>query len=63
MNMKMTHSILLCSLELMCVPDPCENGGTCTEDFPNSDFDCACPTGFAGAKCQTGKLPSLMHCG
>ena len=30
-----------------CEPNPCENGGTCT------DGKCKCATGFSGGKCET----------
>ena len=30
-----------------CKPNPCKNGGTCT------DGACKCATGFSGDKCQT----------
>ncbi len=34
-----------------CNPNPCLNGGTCTDDGTN--FTCACGTRFGGATCQT----------
>ena len=30
-----------------CKPNPCKNGGTCT------DGACKCATGFSGGKCET----------
>ena len=30
-----------------CEPNPCENGGTCT------DGKCKCAAGFTGGKCET----------
>ena len=35
-----------------CVPDPCQNGGTC-EDLVGS-YRCSCKTGYSGDNCQTG---------
>ena len=35
-----------------CSPDPCKNGGTCT-DLVN-DFSCACASGFAGKDIKLG---------
>ena len=35
-----------------CSPDPCENGGTCT-DLVN-DFSCACASGFTGKDIKLG---------
>jgi len=33
-----------------CVPDPCQNGGTCTDLV--DDFECICSAGFQGKRCQ-----------
>ena len=35
-----------------CSPDPCKNGGTCT-DLVN-DFSCACASGFTGKDIKLG---------
>ena len=32
-----------------CVPNPCQNGGTCTNGW--TGYTCACPTGFTGQSC------------
>lgn len=34
-----------------CAPNPCENGGTCTNGV--SSYTCACAPGFTGASCET----------
>ena len=34
-----------------CVPDPCQNGGTCV-DLVGS-YRCDCKTGYSGTNCQT----------
>ena len=36
-----------------CDSDPCFNNGTCV-DKPNS-FNCSCPQGFIGNRCETGQ--------
>ena len=33
-----------------CAPNPCQNGGTCT-DGANS-YTCTCAAGFTGANCE-----------
>ena len=54
-------SHLLC-LELIlqdiddCTPDPCQNGGTCTDGV--NDYTCACVLGYTGNDCETGKTLS-----
>lgn len=36
-----------------CALDPCINGGTCVE-FPGQGmFNCSCPLGYTGARCET----------
>ncbi|XP_078586313.1 uncharacterized protein LOC144868244 [Branchiostoma floridae x Branchiostoma japonicum] len=35
----------------ICVPNPCKNGGTCTDR--DNDFQCACLAGYEGDTCQT----------
>lgn len=37
--------------------DGCRSGGTCVS--PNT---CVCPSGFTGARCETGKLKILTSC-
>lgn len=41
-----------------CDPNPCENGGSCSEDMA-SGYNCLCATGFGGINCQvdTTDLP------
>ncbi|XP_077863912.1 uncharacterized protein LOC102805267 [Saccoglossus kowalevskii] len=35
----------------MCVPNPCQNNGTCLEDY--GYYRCQCPYGFTGYDCET----------
>jgi lysophospholipase L1-like esterase len=40
-----------CELPLdECSPDPCRNGGTCTDGV--ASFTCSCPAGFTGETCE-----------
>ncbi len=38
--------------DLPCVPDPCQNGGTCIEASPTHTCECS-GTGFTGADCES----------
>lgn len=39
-----------CVRQSLCSPEPCQNGGTCTEN--SSSFNCSCPVGYQGHLCQ-----------
>ena len=36
-----------------CSPNPCENGGTCTDGV--NSHNCFCVTGFNGTNCENGQ--------
>jgi len=38
-----------------CSPNPCQNGGTCTNS--SESFTCSCASGFTGDDCGTSTLP------
>jgi hypothetical protein len=40
-----------CTLVDNCSPNPCQNGGTCTNGI--ATYTCACATGYTGTNCQT----------
>ena len=33
-----------------CIPDPCQNGGSCTDVV--NDYNCTCVLGFNGTNCE-----------
>ena len=41
-----------------CSPNPCDNGGTCT-DLVN-DFKCKCKKGFSGKTCDKRKYSCIF---
>ncbi len=42
-----------------CDPNPCFNGGSCTDDVDSFNCDCA-GTGFTGVQCQIGTVPATQ---
>ncbi|XP_070566541.1 uncharacterized protein [Ptychodera flava] len=42
-----------------CAPEPCLNGGTCTDEIIG--YTCACPSGFTGQNCETGGASCLTE--
>lgn len=39
--------------ESACVPNPCDNGGTCIKW--SDSFTCTCASGYNGVNCENGK--------
>ena len=37
-----------------CASNPCQNGGSCSDEV--NKFSCSCASGYEGATCQTGRL-------
>ena len=37
-----------------CIPNPCENGGTCFDGI--NDYKCTCVPGFTGDSCQGNNI-------
>ena len=42
-----------------CMPNPCENGGNCTDGV--NEYLCTCITGYTGTDCETGKYRNSLH--
>ena len=42
-----------------CSPNPCENGGRCSDGVDT--FTCACAPGYTGPTCGTGKIKSQIR--
>ena len=41
-----------------CNPDPCQNGGTCTDGM--NDYSCKCTPGFEGKNCTESKYRQIL---
>ena len=44
-----------------CNPNPCKNGGTCTDSF-DLPPTCACATGFIGTNCENNNFCDPNPC-
>ena len=40
-------------LFIVCIPNPCLNGGTCTDQDGDSTAECTCTGGYTDATCST----------
>ena len=38
----------------MCADNPCANNATCRSSFTDKLYQCLCPAGYKGPRCQTG---------
>ena len=45
----------------MCADNPCANNATCRGSFTDKLYQCLCPAGYKGPKCQTGKQKNLLY--
>lgn len=43
-----------------CLPDPCENNGTCTDLI--NDYHCDCVAGYNGTICENSKHHCFQKC-
>ena len=50
------YLIFLFLLGDACIPNPCQNGGSCVFDEPTGSFRCYCPPGYTGRTCDAGKF-------
>ena len=41
-----------------CSSNPCENGGSCTDNV--NHYTCSCADGYTGIHCETGKNLNLI---
>ncbi len=39
-----------------CIPNPCQNGGSCIFEEQTGTFRCNCPPGYTGRTCDISKL-------
>ena len=52
--MLINDDIIICLDIDECSPNPCANGGACTDMI--NDYNCNCVAGFTGKNCTFGKL-------
>jgi hypothetical protein len=50
------HGVLFIDID-ECINNPCMNGGTCN-NMPGY-YECICPVGWYGSKCEMGKSPFI----
>ena len=50
-NLEILTPLLLSDIA-ECQSDPCQNGGTCTDQV--NSYSCACVAGYTGDDCETG---------
>ena len=42
-----------------CAPNPCQNGGTCTDKV--NAYTCNCLAGYQGTNCETSKYITMLE--
>ena len=52
-NLTLIHNLLNCVDINECEPQPCLNGGTCTDGI--NSFTCTCAEGWTGDHCEKSK--------
>ena len=55
--MYMQNSCILPSDTNDCDPNPCQNGGACTDEV--NVYSCACVAGYEGGDCETGMYDGI----
>ena len=45
----------------MCADNPCANNATCRSSFTDKLYQCLCPAGYKGPRCQTGKQKNPLY--
>lgn len=58
-NVNLTNIVSQCVRKDQCNPNPCANGGTCTDLWQK--FTCNCPRPHLGGRCQFCKLAFIKH--
>ena len=44
-----------------CADNPCANNATCQSSFTNKIYQCLCPAGYKGPRCQTGNQKNPLY--
>ena len=45
----------------MCADNPCANNATCRSSFTDKLYQCLCPAGYKGPRCQTGNQKNPLY--
>ncbi|KAH3845011.1 hypothetical protein DPMN_087280 [Dreissena polymorpha] len=55
------ESCIVTSVLVGCTPNPCLQGGTCTDAVYSEDFVCKCAPGWDGPICSKRKSLTFFH--